>query len=149
MAPPVSRPSPPLNLHASAVAIGDAAVLILGRSGAGKSGLALRMIGLGATLVSDDRTDLVRAGDRLIASAPDALRGLVEARGVGLLRLPHREAAEVRLAVDLDAPPVARMPPPRTIAFLGVGLELISGANAPNIDVILTLLVRHGRADPG
>lgn len=145
----MSRAEPPLNIHASAVAVGDAGLLILGRSGAGKSALALRMIARGAVLVADDRTDLVRTGDRLVASAPSVLRGLVEARGVGLLRLPEAGPTQVRLAVDLDAVPVARMPPLHTIAFLGIGLELISGADVPDVDVILTLLMRHGRADPG
>lgn len=144
----MSRAEAPLNLHASAVAAGGRAVLILGRSGAGKSALALRMIAQGADLVADDRVDLVRAGDRLLASAPAALAGLAEARGVGLLRLPFVAGAEVALAVDLDAAPAARMPQRHTIAFLGVAVELISAANVPDIDVILTLLLRHGRAEP-
>ena len=123
-------------------------MLIVGRSGSGKSRLALGMIARGAVLVADDRVDLVREGDRLVAAAPPALRGLVEARGVGLLRLPCRPSCEISLAVDLDAAPVTRMPPPDTIAFLGVTLDLISAAGVPNIDVILTLLLRYGRAEP-
>ncbi len=142
----MSRLPERLNIHASAVAVEDKAVLILGGSGTGKSSLALRMIALGAVLVADDRVDLSREGDRLLAAAPRALRGLAEARGVGLLRLPSRETAEIRLAVDLGAAPVARMPPLDTIAYLGVSLNLISGEGVPNIDVILTLLLRHGRA---
>ncbi|MBA3881078.1 MAG: aldolase, partial [Sphingobium sp.] len=47
-------------LHVSCVAIGDRAVLIEGRSGAGKSDLALRLIDRGARLVSDDYTLVVR-----------------------------------------------------------------------------------------
>lgn len=145
----VSRDEEPLNIHASAVAVGDRAALILGRSGAGKSRLALRMIALGADLVADDRVDLIRDGDRLMAAAPEALRGLAEARGVGLLRLPSRAGAELCIAVDLDAAPVTRMPPSDTITYLGVPLDLISAHGVPDIDVILTLLLRHGCAEPG
>jgi HPr kinase/phosphorylase len=69
-------------LHASVVAVDGAGVLILGASGAGKSGLALRMIALGALLVSDDQVLLERCGDVLVARAPETLSGLIEARGV-------------------------------------------------------------------
>ena len=62
-------------LHATCVAIDGRALLIEGRSGAGKSDLALRLIDRGATLVSDDYTRLTRSGDALIASAPETIRG--------------------------------------------------------------------------
>ena len=52
-------------LHVSTVAIGGRAVLIGGRSGQGKSDLALRLIDRGAALVSDDYTHVRRAGEKL------------------------------------------------------------------------------------
>ena len=67
-------------IHASAVALDGQGVLILGPSGAGKSALALQLIGLGAQLVGDDRIALDRVGGDVIASAPAALAGLIEAR---------------------------------------------------------------------
>jgi HPr kinase/phosphorylase len=140
-----------LIVHGTAVAVGHNGLLILGTSGAGKSGLALRMIALGADLVSDDRVDLSRetdaAGAALVARAPVALRGLIEARGIGLLRLEARASVRLKLAVDLDRPPAARMPQGDTITYQDVALRLISGRDVPNIDAILTLLLQGGRAD--
>ena len=95
-------------------------VLILGASGAGKSALALALIGRGAALVADDRVELGPArGRRWSPARPSAIAGLIEARGVGLLRLPAVPEAPLALAVDLDRPPAARMPHPVTITYLG------------------------------
>ena len=134
------------NLHGSAVAFAGRGVLILGGAGTGKSALALALIGRGAALVADDRVEIERRGAALIASAPAALAGLIEVRGVGILRLPAAPEAVVTLAVDLDRPPAARMPQPVTIAWLGVEVELISGRDRPNLDLALTVFVQNGRA---
>ncbi|MEF9600929.1 HPr kinase/phosphatase C-terminal domain-containing protein, partial [Paracoccus sp. PXZ] len=72
-------------LHASCIAHRGRGLLILGPSGAGKSTLALEMMAFGATLVADDRTILRREGGRIVADAPDSIRGRIEARGVGIL----------------------------------------------------------------
>ena len=136
------------NLHGSAVAFAGRGVLILGASGAGKSALALALIARGAALVADDRVRLARRGAALVASAPAALEGLIEARGLGLLRLPWVPEAVVALAVDLDRAPAARMPQTVTIAWLGVEVELISGREVPNLDAALTVFVQNGRAFP-
>ena len=131
-------------LHASAVAHEGRAALILGRSGVGKSGLALRMMALGATLVADDQVRIERRGDSLHASAPPALLGLIEARGVGLIRVPEvAMGAAVTLAVDLDRAPEARMPQSRDLALLGVDVRLLFGRDVPNLDVVLSVLLRN------
>ncbi len=80
-----------LLVHATAVAIEGEAVLLRGPSGSGKSDLALRLIDGGAQLVADDQTLLRRAGGRVLASAPPAIAGLLEVRGVGVVRV---EAAD-------------------------------------------------------
>jgi HPr kinase/phosphorylase len=121
----------PLVLHASCVAMDGAgeirAVLILGRSGAGKSALALELMSRGARLVADDRTLVVRRGGALIASCPPAISGLIEARGIGLIRVPPLARARVALAVDLDEGEGDRLPPPRRMDLLGVALPRILG----------------------
>ena len=114
-------------LHASCVALPEGAVLILGPSGAGKSALALKLIALGATLVSDDRTEVAAEGDGLLASPPATIAGLIEARGVGILRLPHLDAAPLRLVVDLASRETERLPPLRHICVAGVALPLVHG----------------------
>lgn len=111
-------------LHASCVALEGRGLLILGPSGSGKSALALELVALGARLVADDRVALRREGARVFASAPPGLHGLIEARGLGLLRLPA-ETAPVALAVDL-ALPRERLPPRRMVDLAGVPTPLLS-----------------------
>lgn len=97
-------------IHATTVQLGAHGVMLLGESGAGKSDLALRLIGEGALLVSDDQTRLTLVDGRLMASAPQTIAGRIEARGVGILPAPQVEAAAVRLAVQLTRSPIERMP---------------------------------------
>jgi serine kinase of HPr protein (carbohydrate metabolism regulator) len=117
---------PSLHLHASAVAIGGRGVLLRGPSGAGKSDLALRLIAAGGRLVADDQVALGLRDDALWASAPPALAGLLEVRGLGLVRLPHGPAP-LALLVDL-VPAMERLPPPRRETLLGVALPVLAVA---------------------
>lgn len=115
------------NVHASAVALSGRGLLIVGPSGSGKSTLALALMALDAVLVADDRTDLRREGRRLIASAPLPLRGLIEARGVGILRAETISESPIDLVVDLGAVEDARMPLLRETVMLGLALPLVLG----------------------
>lgn len=144
----MSRDSEPVCLHASAVAFDGRALLILGASGAGKSGLALRLLAMGAELVSDDQVLIERRGDGLVARPPAALAGLIEARGLGILRRPYLPEAVVALAVTLDFAPAARMPQPETIRYLGVPVRLIFGRDMPNIDPVLMFVMQNDRRVP-
>lgn len=96
-------------LHATSVAIGGRVVLLCGPSGSGKSDLALRLIDRGAMLVSDDYTLVKRIDGRLVATAPDTIRGKMEVRGLGIVAMPCIADAPVALLVDLFTP-VDRMP---------------------------------------
>lgn len=104
-------------LHASTIAFlldeGWHAVLITGRSGAGKSELALELMALGARLVADDQTLLRRDGSALIASAPAQIRGMIEMRGLGIMAAQVIDAVPVVLRVDLDRTEHERLPAPR------------------------------------
>jgi serine kinase of HPr protein (carbohydrate metabolism regulator) len=132
-------------LHASCVAIGGRAVLIAGKSGTGKSDLALRLIDRGAMLVSDDYTELRRRGGTLFATPPIRIAGKIEVRGVGLVDMPHLPEAEVALLVDLDTL-VARMPERQARRLAGVDIPSVSlaplEASAP-IKVELLLKALH------
>lgn len=109
-------------LHASCVAIGDRAVLIEGRSGTGKSDLALRLIDRGAVLVSDDYTVLTRRDGALTASPPANIAGKMEVRGVGLIEVGYAQDIPVALVVVADNDPV-RMPEAEALrAIAGVML---------------------------
>lgn len=133
-------------VHGSAVTFGGRGLLILGTSGAGKSGLALALIGRGARLVADDQVVIERRGAALVASAPPAIAGLIEARGLGLLRIEPVPEAPLVLAVDLDRPAAARLPQRVAITLLGATLELISGGDLPNLDIVLSMIVQNGGA---
>jgi len=110
------------NIHASCVALGraglafgapeDAGVLLLGDSSSGKSDLTLRLIERGANLVSDDRTELFIEDCWLWASPPVSLAGLLEIRGIGILKLPHAARARISIAVLLTGNAVPRLPEP-------------------------------------
>lgn len=115
-----------LQIHATCVEISGAGILLLGPPGSGKSDLALRLIDGGARLVADDRTDLRRAGEGLMASAPQTLAGRMEVRGLDIVSLPYVREARVRLAVDLVAPDrIERLPEPAKRVFLGLAVALI------------------------
>jgi serine kinase of HPr protein (carbohydrate metabolism regulator) len=112
-------------VHASCVAIGDRAVLLAGRSGAGKSDLALRLIDRGAVLVSDDYTELRGVGDTLLARAPARIAGRIEARGVGLLEMPAVGEVAVCLYADLDRSP-ERLPEAATVRLAGLDIPVVA-----------------------
>ena len=118
-------PPPDETVHASCVAIGGRAVLLAGRSGAGKSDLALRLIDRGAILVSDDYTELRCVGGTLLAGAPATIAGRIEVRGVGIVDLEAASAVPVCLHVDLDAAP-ERLPEARTIRLAGRDIPRIA-----------------------
>ncbi|GMN13231.1 hypothetical protein MTsPCn7_10070 [Altererythrobacter sp. MTPC7] len=87
-------------MQASAVAIGQRAVVITGKPGSGKSSLAFALIDRGATLIGDDGVALRLEADALLASPPPNIEGLLELRGVGLLTFPVTQAP-VSLLVEL------------------------------------------------
>ena len=88
-------------LHCSTVAIGGRAVMIEGRSGSGKSDLALRLIDRGASLVSDDYTIARRQNGALLASPPPNIAGKIEVRGIGIIDMDHLSDVPVALIISL------------------------------------------------
>jgi serine kinase of HPr protein (carbohydrate metabolism regulator) len=113
-------------VHASTVATDGRAVLITGPSGSGKSDLALRLLDRGFALVSDDQTVVKRRGDRLIASAPPAIAGKLEIRGIGIVEMETVGDVPVALIVELTGE-IQRLPDDsRDRPILGVALPIVS-----------------------
>ncbi len=113
-------------VHGTCVVIGEAGILIRGGPGAGKSDLALRLIDQGARLVSDDQVRLRLSGGAVIASAPDAIKGMIEVNGMGLIHLDAARIAgeaPLTLLVDLvEGGGTERLPGPQVETVLGVNL---------------------------
>ena len=63
----------PSTIHATCVDIKGSGVLIVGDSGSGKSGLAIGLIALGASLVADDQCEISIKNDKLHVSKPKSL----------------------------------------------------------------------------
>ncbi|MBR3369981.1 MAG: HPr kinase/phosphatase C-terminal domain-containing protein [Rhodobacteraceae bacterium] len=116
-------------LHASAVAFettgGWHAIVAKGRSGSGKSELALNLMAMGARLVADDQTRMTRDGASLFADCPAPIRGLVEMRGIGLIAAAPLRCVRVSVLVDLDVTEDMRMPPRRVTTILGVDVPTL------------------------
>jgi HPr kinase/phosphorylase len=125
-----------ISLHGTCVSVGGEGVLILGEPGSGKSALALRLIDepgygisgvlLRSELVADDQVIVTRDQARLMASAPLALCGKLEIRGLGIVTLATRPSAPLALVVKLqDHSAIERLPDPATFDILGMTFPLI------------------------
>ena len=135
-------------LHASAVAVEDRGLLIAGASGSGKSTLALQLIGLGATLVADDRVAVRRGREGGLMLAPvEPIEGMIEARGIGLLAAPATTALAVAI-VDLDQTETERLPEPRSQVIAGEALPLFRRVESPAFPFMLHLYLKGGRVSP-
>ncbi len=117
--------------HAGLIALygpgGWQGVLIEGASGGGKSDLALRAIAAGFRLVSDDRTVVWASKGRLFGACPPAIAGLIEARGLGIVRQMARPLTEIHLVVRCLDPgeTVERLPEFASQAIMGVDLPTL------------------------
>lgn len=134
-----------MQIHGSCAAREGAGVLLVGPPGSGKSDLLLRLLSRGFDLVADDRV-AIESGR---ASPPPALAGLLEVRGLGIVRLPHRAPARLALVVDVSAT-LPRLPEPARHAALDlpmVGIDA-AAASAPErvalaLDCALGRVVQH------
>lgn len=134
--------------HATSVAIGGRAVLLRGPSGSGKSDLALRLIDAGACLVADDQSEVRRDGGTLLVRCPATVAGLIEVRGVGLIKMNALPAAPLALIADLVAMQhIERLPEPRSETILGLPVPVVAiapfEASAP-IKLRLALAAANG-----
>jgi HPr kinase/phosphorylase len=146
-----------LTLHATCVLVGESGILIRGRSGAGKSSLALRLIGhvMGAggfaALVSDDRVRLGVHNQRLVARSIPAIAGRCEVRGLGLMPMAYEPSARLNLVVDIMDTSPERFPDEmsRHTQLLGlkIGLLRLAVGDVSHQNVILALAALQNAYD--
>ena len=135
-------------VHGSAVARGGRGLLILGASGSGKSALALEIIARGGKLVSDDAVVLQTCDSGILLKRPDAIKGMIEARGIGLISVASIEHAGLAIVVNMDKNAETRLPKPKTVEILGKAVPEIAGKNAPSLGAALWILLGEGRLLP-
>ena len=133
-----------MQIHGSCASRAGNGVLLIGPPGAGKSDLVLRLLARGFDLVADDRVDIEDGIARPVAP----LAGLLEVRGLGIVRLPHVAAAPLALVVELGGAPTVRLPLPARHDAFDLPLTLIDpqAASAPE-RVALALDCAVGRVE--
>ncbi len=130
-----------MQIHATCVSLDGQGVLLMGRSGCGKSDVALRLIDRGALLVADDQVILSEKEGRLYASCPETTKGFIEARYVGILRLPYEDAVPVALCIDFDKENqnLERLPKSFCYSFLDCA---VSGLRLPSCEASTPAKIR-------
>ena len=130
-----------LTIHGCALVVGEAGILVRGKSGAGKSALVLALLDLSARrqifarLVADDRVRLHVAGDRLLALPHPAIAGLIEDRGAGIVQAAHEGRARISIVVDLlaEGDEAPRLPQAEDLVAVVGGVSLRRMALAPGL----------------
>ena len=110
--------------------------------------MALQMMALGARLVADDRVALHMVEGRAQADAAPNIAGMIEARGIGLLKAMPAGPSPITHVVDLDQTELDRLPEPLTTVVLRQTVPLLRAAGVPNLASALMQLLKMGRVDP-
>ncbi|MGE4321261.1 MAG: HPr(Ser) kinase/phosphatase [Acholeplasmataceae bacterium] len=105
-----SKLAPRITVHGVLLDINGLGVLLVGKSGIGKSETALELINRGHILISDDRVDIFEtAPGILVGAAPKILERYIEVRGIGIVDVvtmfgagAYRESKKIRLVVELE-----------------------------------------------
>jgi len=94
-----------IHIHGVFVRLEGKGVLIIGKSGIGKSEIALDLIQKGHSLISDDSVVFYKNNkSNIIGEAPSILRNLIEVRGLGILdikKLFGRKSVSLRNELSL------------------------------------------------
>ena len=130
--------------HACCVDFDGNGLLILGKSGSGKSSLAIACMGLGAVLVGDDYVTLKIQNKNIIAISPPNIAGLIEVPKVGILKCDYKEQTKLVLAIDVSRGEINRLPVSRSIKLKNCGIPLIYGARIPHLHSVAYQLIKGG-----
>jgi len=103
--------APIVTLHGVLVDVYGIGVLIMGKSGVGKSETALELIKRGHRFVADDAIEIKRTRDnKLLGQAPELIKNFIEIRGIGIINIAKlygigsvRETKNIDLVVQFEA----------------------------------------------
>ena len=132
-----------LIMHATCVDINGSGVLIVGRSGSGKSSLAINLLALGSTLVADDQCELVKNNNKLRVFKPASLPNSIEIRGVGLVAVPMVVETRLDWIVNMDEVEKERMPDLRFTEIDGYRIPTVFGKNMDDLASRIYVLVSN------
>ena len=130
-------------IHASGVCFENKGVLILGKSGSGKSSLALSLVANGAQLVCDDRAQLQMKNKILMMTKPPSLPGVLEVRGLGLISVPLITEARVDLIIDMELTSDSRLGGHKMELF-GVEIPCVKGKNFYGLSDAIIVWSKYG-----
>lgn len=131
------------HLHASCVSLDGRGVLIRGHSGAGKSAFALSLINRGFKLVSDDQVQLIHQNGVLYAKTFEALKGLIEVRGIGILTFDFVEECQIDYVFELIPGYLSdRFPKPDYTDILGCAVRRfhINALDPSSIEKVMAVM---------
>ena len=132
-----------LIMHATCVDINGSGVLIVGRSGSGKSNLAINLIALGSKLVADDQCEIVKKNNRFRVSKPASLPKSIEIRGVGLVSVPMLNETSLDWVVNMDEAETERRPDLRFTKIDGYRVPTVFGKNMDEVASRIYVLVSN------
>jgi serine kinase of HPr protein (carbohydrate metabolism regulator) len=116
-------PSTEHYIHGTALQFSKKGILLLGNSGSGKSDLALRLMDKGGKLIADDQVIVKRVKDKIIASCPSSLSGLLEVRGIGIIKIASIVQTSLDLVISLSPKEkIERLPESQMYELLDVSL---------------------------
>ena len=100
-----------ITVHGVLMDVHHTGVLILGKSGIGKSECAVDLIIQGSKLVADDVVEIRKIGSpqKLVGAGPENIRYLMEVRGIGIVNIKDlfgttsvMEKREIDMVIELD-----------------------------------------------
>ena len=130
-------------MHASCVDVNGSGVLIVGRSGSGKSSLAINLLALGSKLVADDQCELIRKNNGFRISKPASLPKSIEIRGVGLVSVPMVNETSLDWVVNMDQVEKERMPTSRFTEISGFRVPTVFGKDMDDLASRIHVLVSN------
>ena len=134
-------------LHATSIDILGRGASIIGESGFGKSSLAIKLIAMGADLVSDDQTLFEYKNGKIILSKPETCPPAIEARGLGLIALPTEKKTELFYFIKLTNKIIERLPRIATKICFGKEIQLIPFNAKSGNEAALFLRLKYGLID--